>query len=539
MHDISNIQSQLKKDGCSGNNIDDVVTKLREDPLVTVEIFTDEEYNLMGIFYQDEVMKKIYTAFPEMLFVDATHKVNELRMPLYIFLICDDNGQSEIVAACLVASEQRVVIEKMVNTFKKHNSAYCSTRVIMTDKDRNERDVLSEAFPNATLQLCLFHVLRTFGREITVEAMSIRSAERSVALDILQKIAYSSSAEAYETNRKLLNHTGFTKVSEYFEANWHPIRHEWVACFANNFNFNTRTNNRLESTNQKIKSVCSAFSDLETFFKEFQTVVACLRIERDNKALECVSKISVFSIGASAEAQYSRLLTSYAAKFVREQLEKRTKVKMADGKVTTAETSLDECSCKLHQTMKLPCKHIFAFRESSHQLLFEERLAHNRWRLDNYKNFHEVFNVAAESGSGNNEASVVVSTNKIHQPQPKTQHQKYNAAQLLALRIATVISEAGSKEFNNKMNILKKVLQHWENEMSVCVIGKEGAANDEFIKDFEIEEFECEDNTDEETASHGDGSDISLENKSDAAGDGEDGLNSLALETREITESPF
>ena len=85
MRDISNIQSQLKKDGCSGNNIEDVVTELREDPLVTVEIFTDEEYNLMGMFYQDEVMKKIYNAFPEMLFVDATHKVNELQMSLYIF----------------------------------------------------------------------------------------------------------------------------------------------------------------------------------------------------------------------------------------------------------------------------------------------------------------------------------------------------------------------------------------------------------------------------------------------------------------------
>ena len=124
---------------------------------------------------------------------------------------------------------------------------------------------------------------------------------------------------------------------------------------------------------------------METFCKEFQTVVACLQIKRDNKALECVSKISVFSIGASAEAQYSQLLTPYAANFVREQLEKRTKVKMVDGKVTTAETSLDECSCKLHQTMKLPCKHIFALRESSHQPLFEERLTHNRWRLDNYK----------------------------------------------------------------------------------------------------------------------------------------------------------
>lgn len=54
----------------------------------------------------------------------------------------------------------------------------------MTDKDMNERDVLPEAFPNATLQLCLFHELRTYGREITIKAMSIRSVERSVALDI-------------------------------------------------------------------------------------------------------------------------------------------------------------------------------------------------------------------------------------------------------------------------------------------------------------------------------------------------------------------
>ena len=62
--------------------------------------------------------------------------------------------------------------------------------------------------------------------------------------------------------------------------------------------------------------------------------------------------------------------------------------------------------------------------------------------------------------------------------------------------------------------------------MSVCVIGKEVAANDEFI-----EKFECKDNMDEETSSHGDGSNISLENESDAAGDGEDGLNDLTLET--------
>ena len=176
-------------------------------------------------------MKQLYAAFPEVLFVDATHKVNELRMPLYIFLICDGNGQSEIVAAFLVASEQKPVIEQMVRIFKKHNTSWPATKVIMTDKDMNERNTLSEEFPEAAFQLCLFHVLRTFGREITTEAMSIRSAERILVLDLLQKLAYSKSEEVYESNKQQLNDTGFTRVTEYFKSNWHPIRHEWVACF--------------------------------------------------------------------------------------------------------------------------------------------------------------------------------------------------------------------------------------------------------------------------------------------------------------------
>ena len=130
----------------------------------------------------------------------------------------------------------------------------------------------------------------------------------------------------YESNRKQLNDTGFTRVTEYFESNWHPIRHEWVACFITSFNFNTRTNNRLES-NQKIKSVCSAFSDLQTFFRDFQAILSCLRIERDHKVINCTSNVSVFGVGSSVEAQYTRMLTPYASKFVREQFGKRSKVK--------------------------------------------------------------------------------------------------------------------------------------------------------------------------------------------------------------------
>ena len=110
-------------------------------------------------------------------------------MPLHVFLFCDGNGQSKIVVTFLVASEQKPVIKQMVRNFKKHNISWSTTKVIMTEKDMNERDTLSEELPGAVLQLCLFHILRTFGREIATEAMSTRSTEKSLVLDLPQKFS--------------------------------------------------------------------------------------------------------------------------------------------------------------------------------------------------------------------------------------------------------------------------------------------------------------------------------------------------------------
>ena len=68
-----------------------------------------------------------------MVCVDATYKLIELRFPLYIMLVEDGNGQSEIVAAFMVLQETDSTISKMVDLFKKHNSSWERVRVIMTD----------------------------------------------------------------------------------------------------------------------------------------------------------------------------------------------------------------------------------------------------------------------------------------------------------------------------------------------------------------------------------------------------------------------
>ena len=107
----------------------------------------------MAFFYQDETMRHTYDRFPEMLFVDATYKLNELCMPLYLFL------ESEVVAVWMVLTEDADSIRQMTQLFKKHNHRWSDTVTIMADKDFIERETFKVEFPQASILICLFHVL--------------------------------------------------------------------------------------------------------------------------------------------------------------------------------------------------------------------------------------------------------------------------------------------------------------------------------------------------------------------------------------------
>ncbi len=65
----------------------------------SVHVMTNDQKELLGVHFQDDQMKKAFDAYPEILFIDATYKLLELRFPLYIILIEDGIGQSEIAAA--------------------------------------------------------------------------------------------------------------------------------------------------------------------------------------------------------------------------------------------------------------------------------------------------------------------------------------------------------------------------------------------------------------------------------------------------------
>eukprot|EP00118_Oscarella_pearsei_P022378 m.257442 g.257442 ORF g.257442 m.257442 type:complete len:174 (+) comp40409_c0_seq24:221-742(+) len=150
------------------------------------------------IFFQTKETREIFHAYPEIILIDATYKLNDVGMPLFVLTVIDGNGESEIVALWLVKNEDKKSLGFAMDAFKKHNSQWENISCVMSDKDMTEHDVMYDKLPGRPLLICLFHALRSFRREITVDKLGISQGERMMLLRLLQNLAYSYSAEEYE-----------------------------------------------------------------------------------------------------------------------------------------------------------------------------------------------------------------------------------------------------------------------------------------------------------------------------------------------------
>ncbi|KAK2150736.1 hypothetical protein NP493_2736g00005 [Ridgeia piscesae] len=188
LRDVSNIQTNMR---ChDGNDLTKVVTRLR--------------------------------AMEEVVMADATYKLTDLRMPLFLMIGIDGDGHSQVVAVYLTCTETAAALTHMLEP---------RTEVIVTDKDMCERSVFSVAFPEATLQLCLFYTLLSFSREVTLDKMGVPVGQRDALLHIFNAMAIARCEQEFEEQCALLEEMAIPTALTYFRRNWLPVKHEWEKCF--------------------------------------------------------------------------------------------------------------------------------------------------------------------------------------------------------------------------------------------------------------------------------------------------------------------
>ena len=99
-------------------------------------------------------MKQCFSSYPEIIFLDATYKLLQIGLPIYLLLCEDSNGLSEIVFVCLLVTEDKGSLQWMLEMFKKNNPCWSQVRIVMADKDIGERDVIKLSLPSASVLIC-------------------------------------------------------------------------------------------------------------------------------------------------------------------------------------------------------------------------------------------------------------------------------------------------------------------------------------------------------------------------------------------------
>lgn len=81
---LHNLQTNIRQGSATGTDLDKLLIEMQKIPDATIKIAVDHDDNLVGIYFQDGRMKKFYEMYPEVILIDATYKLNNRRMPLFV-----------------------------------------------------------------------------------------------------------------------------------------------------------------------------------------------------------------------------------------------------------------------------------------------------------------------------------------------------------------------------------------------------------------------------------------------------------------------
>ena len=163
------------------------------------------------------------------------------------------------------------------------------------------------------LQICLYHVLRTFGREFTTKKMNISAGERDAVLEHVTKLAYCQTDEEYDTAHiAFLRSTASHAVRKYYQEQSHTIKEQWVTAFTKRkLNLGETTTNRVESFFGKLKDLLDRRLTIEEMISDILTFIETLRHEKKLKAIRLATTVST-KCDTEVGQEYKAVITEYA-----------------------------------------------------------------------------------------------------------------------------------------------------------------------------------------------------------------------------------
>ncbi|KAE9040216.1 hypothetical protein PR001_g6626 [Phytophthora rubi] len=151
-------------------------------------------------------MRNLFTQFPEVLLIDATHGTNRSKYKVFAFMAHDTFGKGQFVQHALLQNERWPTLLTALKEFKANNPSWTKLQCVLIDKDFTEMSVLKQAFPDVTILLCQFHVLKYLREEIASSDYGFNSWQKNQLRGVMSLLVYAKTEMEYARHFDYMQH---------------------------------------------------------------------------------------------------------------------------------------------------------------------------------------------------------------------------------------------------------------------------------------------------------------------------------------------
>lgn len=343
------------------------------DPGAKVKlVFMEDKVIVKTIFFLTSRMMVLAQRFPLMLFFDRMVGLNE-EFDLYTVLCVDGTGRGHECTYCLTRKETpdllRFTLASLVQSVPE---VKFKVRCVTLGIEITSLEAVKELLPNARVQICRSQVLETLFNK----AQELGVAEDERIWPLLCQLASSKSPAAYNQAVQEMKAIFPHRFVRYFCRHWQPRSEMWVQFWAFETACNVNACELLKEHQHQLLSVLSPPLTVAQCILDLTAMQASGAATAEDQELD----------EEELAARYRSVCKPEPAGLIEEELgfarhslyscqETAEGYRLNDGPSEFCmDQALTHCSCSIHTSRLLPCRHIFAMRLRTGVPLFDPAL---------------------------------------------------------------------------------------------------------------------------------------------------------------------
>ncbi|KAM3228658.1 hypothetical protein ACQJBY_059959 [Aegilops geniculata] len=421
--------------------------KQEVNPAFFYDFVVDDQGNLMYVFWADAMSRKNYSHFGGggVVSFDSTYTTNQYDMIFAPFTGVNHHLQSVFFGAAFLVNEQTESYVWLFDTFLRAMGGV-APRLIISDEAVSMKNAIEEVFPSTVHRLCMWHIMEKLPEKI---GPIIR--EDSDFWDRMNSCVWGSETPAEFESQWNSVITEFGLEENDWLVKRFSIRESWIPAYFMDIPLAgiLRTTSRSESANSFFNRFIHRKLALVEFWLRFDTALECQREEEliaDNSSIHTTPQL----LTPWAMEKQGRHVFTYEVfeKFQKEIIAARdhcciqgieqdeaVKIvtlrgrshKIREVRCDTT-TMIANCSCKLFETIGIPCRHIIQVLRAENQNELPSYYLMKRWdkRCKRENVYDEHGNLLEEKATDSlNEATrkkISVVRNKLEDLIQKAKH---------------------------------------------------------------------------------------------------------------------